>query len=119
VQAIQQSSAISQALLLNGVAFKEQGGAPITDDPQKALAASPMGHLEGPKPPFLIMHGSADTLVSPVQSQQLYEALKMCGNQADYLIIEVAEHADLHRHQPAVMERVVNWFCQALDNPAA
>ncbi|MBS0969522.1 alpha/beta hydrolase [Nissabacter archeti] len=117
-QAIQRSPAITQALLINGVAFKEHGGAPITADPARALAASPMGHLEGPKPPFLIMHGSADTLVSPVQSQQLYEALKARGNQAEYVIIDGAEHADLHWFQPAVIDRVVSWFCQALDHPA-
>jgi dipeptidyl aminopeptidase/acylaminoacyl peptidase len=40
------------------------------------------------------MHGSADTLVSPVQSQQLYRALKKEGNPADYVLLAGAEHGD-------------------------
>lgn len=40
------------------------------------------------------MHGSADTLVSPLQSQQLYNALKKAGDRADYVILAGAEHGD-------------------------
>lgn len=72
IQKVHQSPAVTEALLVNGAAFRDFAGAAITADPKKALAASPMGHLNGKKPPFLIMHGSADTLVSPEQSAQLY-----------------------------------------------
>ena len=88
-------------------------------DPQKALAASPMGHISGKKPPFLIMHGSADTLVSPVQSQQLYRALKKEGNPADYVLLAGAEHGDDSWYQKPVIERVVNWFKATLGAPNA
>lgn len=114
VQKVHESPAVTEALLVHGAAFAAFPGATIQSDPAKALAASPMGHVAGRKPPFLILHGSADTLVSPRQSAQLYEALKQGGNQAEYVLVEGAGHGDLHWFQPPVIERVVQWFRQAL-----
>lgn len=119
VQKVHQSPAVTEALLLNGSAFRDWPGAAIDSDKEKALAASPMGHLNGKKPPFLIMHGSADLLVSPVQSKQLYDGLKKSGNPADYVLLEGAEHGDDPWYQQAVIERVVNWFKVKLGEPKA
>ncbi|MGL5286079.1 MAG: alpha/beta hydrolase fold domain-containing protein, partial [Aeromonas sp.] len=71
IQKVHQSEAVTEALLVHGTAFRTFAGATIGSDPKKALAASSMGHISGHEPPFLIMHGSADTLVSPKQSAQL------------------------------------------------
>jgi len=117
VQQVHRSPAATEALLVNGAAFRNFAGASITDSPQKALAASPIGHLNGHKPPFLIMHGSKDSLVSPEQSAKLYKALRSGGNSADYVIVEGAEHGDNHWFQPAVINRVVDWFRQVLGSP--
>jgi len=117
VQEVHQSPAVTEALLLNGPAFGTFAGASIGSDPAKALAASPMGHVDGAKPPFLIMHGTADTLVSPTQSAQLYEALKAKQNKVDYILVEGAGHGDLYWYQAPVIERVVNWFKQTLGEP--
>ncbi|MEN0614986.1 alpha/beta hydrolase [Klebsiella indica] len=119
IQKVHQSPAVTEALLVNGSAFRDWPGATIDSDKQKALAASPMGHIHGKKPPFLIMHGSADTLVSPVQSKQLYEALKKEGNQADYVLLEGANHGDDNWYQKPVIERVVKWFKATLGAPKA
>lgn len=117
VQKVHQSPAVTEALLLNGPAFGTFPGASISSDAEKALAASPMGHVEGRKPPFLIMHGTADTLVSPAQSKHLYEALKAGRNKVDYYLVEGAGHGDLHWYQAPVIERVVTWFRQTLGDP--
>ncbi|AVR01420.1 alpha/beta hydrolase [Pluralibacter gergoviae] len=117
VQNVHRSPAVTEALLVNGTAFRDFPGAAIGSDEKKALAASPMGHLSGKKPPFLIMHGSADTLVSPLQSQQLYNALKKAGDRADYVILAGAEHGDDTWYQTPVIERVVNWFKATLGDP--
>ena len=63
------------------------------------------------------MHGSADTLVSPQQSAQLYKALKAEGNKADYVLLEGAEHGDDHWYQQPVIDRVVSWFKATLGAP--
>lgn len=117
IQKVHQSPAVTEALLINGPAFRDFAGASITSSSEKALNASPLGHLNGPKPPFLILHGSKDSLVSPVQSAQLYNALLKGGNRADYVLIEGAEHGDSRWYQPTVISKVVDWFRQKLGSP--
>lgn len=117
IQKVHHSPAATETLLVNGVAFRDFAGASITSTPQKALAASPIGHLSGPKPPFLIMHGSKDTLVSPEQSARLYDALRKAGNQADYVLVDGAEHGDYQWYQPVIINRVVDWFLKTLGAP--
>lgn len=117
IQKVHESPAVTEALLVHGSAFRDWPGAAIDSDKQKALAASPMGHVNGKKPPFLIMHGSADTLVSPQQSAQLYKALKAEGNKADYVLLEGAEHGDDYWYQQPVIDRVVGWFKATLGEP--
>uniref|UniRef100_UPI0005CC2C1D alpha/beta hydrolase n=2 Tax=Klebsiella/Raoultella group TaxID=2890311 RepID=UPI0005CC2C1D len=117
VQHVHASPAVTEALLVHGSAFRDWPGAAIGSDRQKALNASPMGNISRNEPPMLIMHGSADTLVSPVQSAQLYKALKAEGNKADYVLVEGAEHGDDSWYQKPVIDRVVNWFKATLGAP--
>lgn len=117
VAKVHQSPAVTEALLVNGPAFGRFSGASIGENPEKALQASPMGHIDGSKPPFLIMHGSADKLVSPKQSVQLFKALKDKGSKVDYVLVEGAGHGDLTWFQPPVIDMVVDWFKTALGSP--
>ncbi|OLP54693.1 alpha/beta hydrolase [Rhizobium rhizosphaerae] len=117
LQKAHDSPAVTEALLVNGPAFDTFAGAPVNADPAKALAAGSMGHLDGPKPPMLLMHGSADRLVSPVQSRQLFEALRTRGDQVDYVLVEGAAHGDLPWYQPDLIDRVTAWFKKSLGAP--
>lgn len=110
IQKIHQSPAVTEALLVNGVAFNEYPGASILSDSDKALAASSLGHIKKNLPPFLIMHGTEDKLVSPVQSEQLYEALKQNGNRVTYVKVEGAAHGDTVWFQKPIIDKVVTWF---------
>ncbi|ANE74164.1 alpha/beta hydrolase [Dickeya solani] len=114
---VHDSTSVPEALLVNGPAFMDFPGANITSDPVKALNASPMGQLNGKKPPFLIMHGTTDNIVSPQQSKQLYEALVAGGNRAEYVVLEGAGHGDIYWFQPAIISKVVNWFKHTLGEP--
>lgn len=104
------SAAVTEALLLNGPAFKDFAGASVNADPQKAKAASPIGHFDGTEPPFLLMHGSGDKVVSPLQSKKMFEALQNKKVEAEYVLVRGAEHGDLPWYQPGVISRVVNFF---------
>lgn len=117
LQKVHQSPAVTEALLVHGVAFHTSAGASIDSDPEKALAASPMGYLDGNKPPFLLMHGDQDTLVPPQQSTQMYQALQQHGNEAELVIVNGAAHGDLHWFQPPLFARVVGWFLKTLGAP--
>ena len=110
IQKVHQSPAVTEALLVNGVAFNEYPGASILSDSEKALAASSLGHIKKNLPPFLIMHGTEDKLVSPVQSEQLYQALKQNGNRVTYVKVEGAAHGDTVWFQKPIIDKVVTWF---------
>ncbi|MFQ6342050.1 alpha/beta hydrolase fold domain-containing protein [Campylobacter sp. VTCC 70190] len=114
VQEVHKSKAVTEALMLNGVAFKDFSGAAIDADEKKALAASPLGNLDGKKPPFLIMHGDSDTLVSPMQSKRLYVALRAKKIPVDYVVVKNAEHADDLWYQQVVFDEVIRFFKQNL-----
>lgn len=104
------SAAVTEALLLNGPAFKDFAGASVNADPQKAKAASPIGHVDGTEPPFLLMHGSGDKVVSPLQSKKMFEALQNKKVEAEYVLVRGAGHGDLPWYQSGVISRVVNFF---------
>lgn len=113
-QEVHSSPAVTEALLLHGPAFADFAGNNIQSDSTKAMEASPMGHVKENLPPFLIMHGGKDKLVSPIQSEQLYEALLKKGNSADYVVVENAGHGDLYWFQEPIINRVVDWFTAKL-----
>lgn len=110
IQDVHASPAVTEALLIHGPAFATFAGSSILSDPKKALEASSLGHIKTNMPPFLIMHGSEDKLVSPAQSEQLYQALSEKGNQVEYVVLDGADHADLFWFQKPVIDRVVRWF---------
>lgn len=114
IQKVHESPAVTEALLFYGPAFAEFAGKSILSNPEKAMDASPLGHVKANMPPFLIMHGSADNLVSPVQSEQLYKALIEKGNKVDYVVVEGAGHGDIYWYQPTVINKVVEWFKENL-----
>lgn len=114
IQKVHESPAVTEALLVNGVAFRDFAGASILSDKKKALAASPLGHVGGNEPPFLILHGAQDPLVSPEQSRHLFEALQKANVPATYLLVENAKHGDLPWFQKPIVDRVVAWFTQQL-----
>ncbi|MFC3024062.1 alpha/beta hydrolase fold domain-containing protein [Vibrio zhugei] len=105
---------VPEALLINGIAFHDHLGGTINSDEPKALFASPLGHMRAGLPPFLIMHGSNDSLVSPVQGAQLFEALQAHGHTPEYYLIEGADHGDESWYQEATIKIIVDWFCQQL-----
>lgn len=119
IRKVHESPAVTEALLVNGPAFNAFPGAPINADPKKALEASPIEHVNGNEPPFLLMHGSLDPLVSPVQSVQMYNALKEKGSDVRYVVLDGAKHGDIAWYQPNVIQTVVNFFKDKLGSPIA
>lgn len=110
IQAIHSSPAVTEALLVNGVAFDTNKGGSIQSDPQKALDASPMGHIKDNMPPYLLMHGNKDHLVSEIQSEQMFVALTDAGNKAEFIVVDGADHADIHWAQSSIFDIIIEWF---------
>ncbi|MDO5532632.1 alpha/beta hydrolase [Sutterella sp.] len=114
IQKVHESPAVTEALLVHGVAFNAFPGASIMSDKEKAMKASALGHVDGSEPPFLILHGAQDKLVSPEQSAKLYRALKAKNVPADYILVENAAHGDLPWYQEPIIRRVVDWCVKTL-----
>jgi acetyl esterase/lipase len=67
-------------------------GAPLDDRPDLAEAASPVRFAHPGAPPFLLVHGTADELVPPRQSQRLAGALTAAGAPATVHLVDGASH---------------------------
>lgn len=118
-ESVHRSPAVTEALLLNGPAFDVNPGKSIFEDPQKAREASPIGHIDGSEPPFLLLHGSADTLVSPEQSAELFRLLRERKVDVEYRLYEGADHGGLVWFRESVIDGIVDWFKVKLGLSAA
>lgn len=116
IQAIHRSPAVTESLLINGPAFKTLP-APLYETPDAARHASALYHVNGTEPPFLLMHGTDDPLVSPLQSKHMYDALKAHGDDVEFVMVKGAKHADLIWHQVPVIDRVTAWLKTKLGDP--
>lgn len=67
------------------------GAAPL-NRPDLAKAASPVTYVDKNDPPFLIIHGEKDNLVSPNQSRLLSSWLTLAGIQNELIIVKDAPH---------------------------
>jgi acetyl esterase/lipase len=65
--------------------------------PDRVRAASPLTYVSKDAPPFLIMHGLADSSVPHGQSVLLYEALEAAGQEATLRLIDGLPHTFFNR----------------------
>jgi acetyl esterase/lipase len=68
-------------------------GCPVSVCPDKAALASPVIHVDGGDPPFLIQHGTADTVVPIEHSERLHGELLAAGARSSFTRLEGAGHA--------------------------
>jgi len=110
VQNAHKSPGATEALWVNGspVFGGKDGG--ILVDPEKAKAANPMTYISDQTPPFLLMHGDKDQLVSPSQTDLVYQALVAQGIEATRYVVKGAQHGGIYWVQPEVMQVVIDFF---------
>jgi acetyl esterase/lipase len=90
------------------------GGQPIKMK-DKCISACPITHVTADDPPFLIMHGDKDNVVSPHQSELLVEALNKAGVPCTYTVVKGASHG--FRAQ-AQVDQVHKFFDKELKKPS-
>jgi dipeptidyl aminopeptidase/acylaminoacyl peptidase len=65
------------------------------------VAANPVGYVTASSPPFLLLHGIADQLVSPSQTLILHNALRANGVDTTRYVVEGADHSSpIRRSRP-------------------
>jgi len=72
-------------------------GAAVQSAPERVRAANPVTYVSKDAPPFLIMHGLADSSVPHGQSVLLYEALKAAGRPVTLRLVDGLPHTFFNR----------------------
>jgi hypothetical protein len=115
IQEAHKSPAAPEALWVNGVALFEKGGS-INSNPEKAKAANPMTYISKNTPPFLLLHGDKDQLVSPSQTEKLHKALVAKGIDSTRYVVKDAAHGGEYWVQPEVMKVIIDFLDKNLKN---
>lgn len=106
IQEVHKSAAAPEAMLVNGIAVFGPGGS-ILSNLDKAKAANPLTYISKNTPPFLLMHGDNDMLVSPSQTKILHDALIDKGVDSTRYIVKGANHADQYWCQKEVLDVII------------
>lgn len=91
------------------------GAAPLSR-PDLAKNASPVTFVDKNDPPFLIIHGEKDNLVSPRQSQLLSAWLTISGIPNELLIVKDAPHFGKMYDVDEIRTKVISFLKQHLTN---
>ena len=67
-------------------------GKPAEDDPELTRSASPTHRVSGGEPPFLFLHGDADTTVPLAQSVDMEQKLRAAGVRAETVVLAGVGH---------------------------
>ena len=92
-------------------------GCAIQTCKERTNRASPTRYVTADDPPFLIMHGTADCLVPPLQSQGLHDALAAAGAAATLVYLPGAGHGGDDFETAEVQQRVDQFFDRHLQAP--
>jgi acetyl esterase/lipase len=67
----------------------------VKDDPAAMAPANPLTCISASSPPFVLLHGSVDQLVSPSQTLILHDALRANGVDSTRYVVDGANHGDM------------------------
>lgn len=82
-------------------------GATFAENPDLWALASPITHVGGGSPPFLLLHGTDDASVPYQQSVNMVNRLMAAGVSAELFTAQGASHADLDPVQPSWGDRTL------------
>ncbi|AKP66257.1 alpha/beta hydrolase [Companilactobacillus ginsenosidimutans] len=104
-----------EALLVNGISFGTDLSASICDNPERAREASPLSYVKEGLPPFLLMHGDKDVIVSQKQADYMAAALDEKGNSVVHAVVHGAGHGTSEWYQPQIADYIIDWLEKQLD----
>ncbi len=90
-------------------------GATPLSRPDLAKAASPVTYIDKNDPPFLIIHGEKDDMVSPKQSMLLSSSLTVAGVPNELMIVKDAPHYGEMFDAEDVRKKVMGFLIKYLE----
>jgi dipeptidyl aminopeptidase/acylaminoacyl peptidase len=89
------------------------------EDPDFFMRRSPINDVQQVTTPLLLVHGSADDRVSPLQSREFYIALRLLEKTAVLVTYPHEGHSFEERgHQADLLRRILAWYDRYLMDPA-
>ncbi|MBT2225818.1 alpha/beta hydrolase [Nonomuraea sp. NEAU-A123] len=70
-------------------------GRAFADHPAEVINADPASHITSETPPFLLLHGSDDRIVTPAQTARLHQALRRADVDSTRYVLQGAGHGAL------------------------
>lgn len=123
LQAVCSSATPSDFLFRGEAALERMGGegtllaGPKETVAQRAKLASPVTHANADAPPFLVIHGTADTTVNVEHGDRLVDALKKAGaKDVTYLRVEGAGHGVFNSHAETTQPAMEAFFDRTIGN---
>ena len=110
VKEAHKSAGATEALWVNGspVFGGRDGG--ILADPAAAKAADPMTYVGKNSAPMLLMHGTKDFVVSPSQTDLLFQALQKHNIPSKRYLVEGAAHGGVYWDQAEALSIITDFF---------
>ena len=108
------SPSACQALWLNGCTICGGVDASVSARSEEVQRYNPANYVDEHTPPFLLFHGTKDTLVSEVETDIMFQALRAKGIEAERYLVEGAGHGGSHWVQPEVQQVVLNFLAKHL-----
>ncbi len=105
-----EDSSSMEALLINGISFYGDLGQSIAESKDAVIRSSPFTYIGSGDPPFLILHGAKDTVVSPVASKELELKLQQEGVEVTRYILPNAGHGTTEFNQPEVLDVIIGFL---------
>lgn len=106
---LEESSAVRGVISLYGV-FGE-----VRMDNDRLRMPSLYAYVTPDVPPFMLLHGTDDQMVSKEGSEKLYALLQENGVRSDLYIIKGAHHADSPFYQPEIKDKILRFIHEAID----
>lgn len=104
------SPSACQALWLNGCTICGGVDAAVSQRPEEVQKFNPANYVDEHTPPFLIFHGTHDTLVSAAETDIMFQALRAHGIESERYLVEGAGHGGSHWVQKEVQDVTVEFL---------
>ena len=97
-----------ESLFLYGADAQENQG--LYSNPDKLKASNPISYISEKTPPFLIMHGGEDQIMSLTESQQLHQALTEQGIHSQFYFVKNAQHSGVVWEQDEIVHILIDFL---------